>query len=174
MSKSNARHAPRDHPIHFDKPSTFFTDRNFKTGTVSTGPLCALISCYHIASPDLLKVVLQSKIAVIKKDIANTMKPFLTILGTGIVTSEDESWMKQRLKMSNPLRRDVLEIIPRQTLLAVQRLMVTMDQAADSDTKQEIPWFILPHLTLKVISVAVRLPKKDSTFAEMYLHCEQT
>jgi cytochrome P450 len=126
---------------------------------------------FSIASPDLLKVVLQSKIAVIKKDIANTMKPFLTILGTGIVTSEDESWMKQRLKMSNPLRRDVLEIIPRQTLLAVQRLMVIMDQAAD--TKQEIPLgSSLRHLTLQVISgsfLSLSAEESDSTFAEMYL-----
>jgi cytochrome P450 len=126
---------------------------------------------FSIASPDLLKVVLQSKIAVIKKDIANTMKPFLTILGTGIVTSEDESWMKQRLKMSNPLRRDVLEIIPRQTLLAVQRLMVIMDKAAD--TKQEIPLgSSLRHLTLQVISgsfLSLSAEESDSTFAEMYL-----
>jgi cytochrome P450 len=126
---------------------------------------------FSIASPDLLKVVLQSKIAAVKKDIANTMKPFLTILGTGIVTSEDESWMKQRLKMSNPLRRDVLEIIPRQTLLAVQRLMVIMDKAADAE--EQVPLgSSLRHLTLQVISgsfLSLSAEESDSTFAEMYL-----
>jgi cytochrome P450 len=126
---------------------------------------------FSIASPDLLKVVLQSKISAVKKDIANTMKPFLSILGTGIVTSEDESWMKQRLKMSNPLRRDVLEIIPRQTLIAVQRLMVIMDKAADAG--QEIPiGSSLRHLTLQVISgsfLSLSAEESDSTFAEMYL-----
>jgi cytochrome P450 len=126
---------------------------------------------FSIASPDLLKIVLQSKIAAVKKDIANTMKPFLTILGTGIVTSEDESWMKQRLKMSNPLRRDVLEIIPRQTLIAVQRLMLIMDKAADAG--QEIPiGSSLRHLTLQVISgsfLSLSAEESDSTFAEMYL-----
>jgi cytochrome P450 len=128
---------------------------------------------FSIASPDLLKVVLQSKIAVIKKDIANTMKPFLSILGTGIVTSEDESWMKQRLKMSNLLRRDVLEIIPRQTLLAVQRLMKIMDQAADAGRENTIPLgSSLRHLTLQVISgsfLSLSAEESDSTFAEMYL-----
>lgn len=128
---------------------------------------------FSIASPDLLKVVLQSKIAAVKKDIANTMKPFLTILGTGIVTSEDESWMKQRLKMSNPLRRDVLEIIPRQTLLAVQRLMVIMDKAADAEQEEPIPLgSSLRHLTLQVISgsfLSLSAEESDSTFAEMYL-----
>lgn len=126
---------------------------------------------FSIGSPELLKVVLQSKIAAVKKDIRNTMKPFLSILGTGIVTSEDESWMKQRLKMSNPLRRDVLEIIPRQTLIAVQRLMKTMDQACEND--QEIPvGSSLRHLTLQVISgsfLSLSADESDSTFAEMYL-----
>lgn len=126
---------------------------------------------FSVGSPALLKIVLQSKIACVKKDISNTMKPFLSILGTGIVTSEDDAWMKQRLKMSMPLRRDVLEIIPRQTLQAVQRFMVTGDQACERN--ETIPiGSSLRHLTLQVISgsfLSLSAQESDSTFAEMYL-----
>lgn len=126
---------------------------------------------FSIGSPALMKIVLQSKIAAVKKDVRNVMKPFLVILGTGIVTSEDESWMKQRLKMSHPLRRDVLEIIPHQTLLAVQRLMAVMDKACE--TGEPIPvGSSLRHLTLQVISgtfLSLSAEESDSTFAEMYL-----
>ncbi|GKY97402.1 hypothetical protein MPSEU_000698700 [Mayamaea pseudoterrestris] len=126
---------------------------------------------FSIASPALLKVVLQSKIASVKKDIAFTMKPFLVILGTGIVTSEDDSWMKQRLKMSHPLRRDVLEMIPRQTLQAVQLLMQSMDQACETNEPVAIG-ASLRRLTLQVISgsfLSLSAEESDSTFAQYYL-----
>ena len=130
---------------------------------------------YCIASPELLKQTLQSKIAHVKKDTANVMKPFLSILGTGIVTSEDESWLKQRLKMSHPLRKDVLEIIPRQTVIAVQRFCDTIDSCcqADDDGTTAIPLgSSLRHLTLQVISgsfLSLSAEESDSTFAKMYL-----
>jgi cytochrome P450 len=126
---------------------------------------------FSIASPALAKVVLQSKIASVKKDISNTMKPFLVILGSGIVTSEGEAWMKQRLKMSHPLRRDVLEMIPRQTLRAVQVLLEPMDEA--SQTGQPIALGAsLRRLTLQVISgtfLSLSAEESDSTFALYYL-----
>lgn len=138
------------------------------------GPIVAYTlfgnTMYSIASPDLLRQTLQSKIANVKKDTANVMKPFLSILGTGIVTSEDESWMKQRLKMSHPLRIDVLDIIPRQTVSAVQRLCDIIDA---KEPGEEIPLGTsLRHLTLQVISgsfLSLSPKESDSTFAKMYL-----
>ncbi|KAL7575914.1 hypothetical protein ACA910_000714 [Epithemia clementina (nom. ined.)] len=125
-----------------------------------------------VASPTLLKQVLQSKIGAVKKDVANTMKHFLVILGTGIVTSEDESWMKQRLKMSMPLRRDVLQWIPTQTAKALQRLFdQTLDPACDSGRPVPVGSF-LRHLTLQVISatfLSISADESDSTFASLYL-----
>lgn len=138
------------------------------------GPIVAYTlfgnTMYSIASPELLRQTLQSKIANVKKDTANVMKPFLSILGTGIVTSENESWMKQRLKMSHPLRKDVLEIIPRQTVSAVQRLCDIIDAKNEGE---EIPLgSSLRHLTLQVISgsfLSLSAEESDSTFAQMYL-----
>jgi cytochrome P450 len=139
------------------------------------GPIIAYTlfgnTMYSIASPSLLRQTLQSKIANVKKDVANVMKPFLSILGTGIVTSEDAAWMKQRLKMSHPLRKDVLEIIPRQTVAAVQRLCRSMD-AQQAAGEAVALGSSLRHLTLQVISgsfLSLTAEESDSTFARMYL-----
>ena len=125
-----------------------------------------------VSSPHLLKQVLQSKISAVKKDVANTMKHFLVILGTGIVTSEDDSWMRQRLKMSMPLRRDVLQWIPTQTAIALERLcQQTLDPACQQGHVVPVGSF-LRHLTLQVISatfLSISADESDSTFANLYL-----
>ena len=124
-----------------------------------------------LADPELIKMVLQSKIASVKKDVANTYYHFLVILGKGIVTSESKEWMKQRLKMSTALRQDVLEWIPPVTLRAVQRFMTALDEA--SETGQPIQLSTaLRHLTLQVISgtfLSISAEESDSTFGQMYL-----
>ena len=124
-----------------------------------------------IASPTYLKLILQSKIRHVKKDVGFSYHPFLVILGKGIVTSEGESWMKQRLKMSTALRKDVLDVIPQITLEAVQRLMNKLDHAAQHQIPVELSE-ALRHLTLQVISKAflsLTADESDSTFATMYL-----
>jgi len=128
-------------------------------------------TCVSVAHPEYLKVALQSKIRNVKKDVAFSYKPFLVILGKGIVSSENQSWMKQRLKMSTALRMDVLDIIPGITLQAVQRLYATLDEASLSGSKVALGES-LRHLTLQVISssfLSLSAEESDSTFAKMYL-----
>jgi cytochrome P450 len=152
------------------RPWDLLTDWHYTYGPIVCFTLLGK-TMFSIGSPNLLKQVLQSKIAAVKKDVANTMKDFLVILGTGIVTSESESWMKQRLKMSHPLRRDVLEIIPRQTLTAVQQLMLSWDEATASGGTVPLG-ASLRHLTLQVISgsfLSLTAQESDSTFAKLYL-----
>jgi Cytochrome P450 len=141
---------------------------------------------FSIASPIYCKYILQSKIGHVQKDIYNTMKPFLSILGTGIVSSEGKHWLQQRLKMSHPLRHDILHIIPVQTLYAVQRLFTILDTPAttaatnDDDatntittTTTSVPiGSLLRHLTLQVISssfLSLSHNESDETFAKLYL-----
>ena len=124
-----------------------------------------------IAHPIYLKDCLQSKIQHVKKDVGFSYKPFLPILGTGIVTSEGSSWMSQRRKISGALKIDILEIIPRVTLQAVQRLMTKMDHCEKTNTTIDIGEE-LRHLTLQVISAAflsLEAEESDATFAKMYL-----
>lgn len=128
-------------------------------------------TCVAISSPTYLRVMLQSKIKHVKKDVAFTYKPFLPILGTGIVTSEGKRWMKQRLNISSALRFDVLDDIPRITLGAVQHLCHKLDRAAEANESVELG-AELRHLTLQVISNAffsLSAEESDTTFAQMYL-----
>ena len=133
-------------------------------------------SMVSIEHPDYLKEILQSKIQNVKKDVEFAYKPFLPILGKGIVTSEGKSWMDQRRKISGALKVDILEGIPKATLHAVQRLMVKLDECCDDegnsngktiDIAEE-----LRHLTLQVISetfMSLEAKESDTTFATMYL-----
>ena len=128
-------------------------------------------TCVAISSPTYLRIVLQSKIKNVKKDVEFSYKPFLPILGTGIVTSEGKSWMRQRLNISAALRFDVLEDIPRITLIAVQTLCEKLDKAAEDGSTVELAEE-LRHLTLQVISAtffSLDAEESNTTFAQMYL-----
>ena len=124
-----------------------------------------------LSNPDHLRQALQSKIKAVKKDVGFSYQPFMVILGKGIVTSDDSDWMKQRLKMSTALRITVLDIIPQITLKAVQRLMSTLDDAAETGKTVDLVES-LRCLTLQVISntfLSISFDESDSIFGKLYL-----
>lgn len=124
-----------------------------------------------LADPALLKVVLQTKLHSFQKDVEWTYKPFMVLLGTGIVTSEGESWMKQRKLLAAYMKNDVLSLIPNITLRAVHRFMEKLEKTRDAKATIEMAEEFR-HLTLQVIGEAVLSlsPEEcDATFAEMYL-----
>ena len=82
-----------------------------------------------ISDPEILKIMLSTKLSLFKKDTVWTYKPFMDILGNGLVTAEGESWRKQRFLLSSHLRVDILEDIPAMTLKAVERLSLKLDAA---------------------------------------------
>merc|ERR1711988_1201439 len=81
------------------------------------------MGCVVISDPDALKEVLQHGIATFQKDVKFTYKPFMEILGTGLVTSEGKHWMNQRKMVSLPLKVGILDIIPEIASRAVNRLI---------------------------------------------------
>jgi beta-ring hydroxylase len=127
--------------------------------------------CLSVADPELLKVILHSKLSVFKKDTAFTYKPFMVLLGKGIVTSDGAEWRRQRTHLSSALRIDILEVIPAMTIKAVKRLCVKLDAAKASGEPVEMAEEFR-HLTLQVIGEAVLSispEESDATFAKMYL-----
>jgi cytochrome P450 len=132
---------------------------------------------FSVASPSLCKAILQSHVAHVHKDVQVTMKPFLSILGTGLVSSEGSHWLQQRMHVSQALRQDILECIPWHTLNAIQRLChATLDPAASasaSATGTAVPLgSLLRHLTLQVISgafLSLTADESDAHFAVLYL-----
>lgn len=124
-----------------------------------------------ISDPKLLTVVLNSKMSVFKKDLAWTYKPFLVILGNGLVTADGLNWRRQRLLLAHHLRADILSKIPPMAWRAVNRLCVKLDKAQKENRTVEMAEEFR-HLTLQVIAEAVLSlspDESDQTFAHMYL-----
>ena len=82
-----------------------------------------------LSDPTLLKTVLQTDYSTFKKDLEWTYKPFMVILGNGLVTADGTSWSNQRKKLSSHLRIEILEEIPNMAIKAVERLGVKLEQA---------------------------------------------
>ena len=126
---------------------------------------------YVVSDPALLKVFLNSKLSNFKKDLEWTYKPFLVILGNGLVTADGASWRKQRTLLSHHLRIDILDEIPRITFGAIDRFRVKLEQAKRDGRAVEMAEEFR-HLTLQVISEAIlsiSAQESDDTFAHMYL-----
>ena len=124
-----------------------------------------------VHDPDILKVILQSKVHLFRKDLEWVYQPFLVILGNGIVTAHGDSWRKQRTLLSHTLRIDILEVIPDMALRAVRRLANTLDKCCDNGTIIDMAEEFR-RLTLQVIAEAVlsiSAEESDETFASMYL-----
>jgi cytochrome P450 len=116
--------------------------------------------------------VFQSRARAFAKDTDFSFKPFLPILGTGLVTAAGPLWQAQRLLIAPALRVDVLDAVPPIAAAAAARLIAKLDAAtvdgpAVVDMEEE---FRL--LTLQVIGAAVlSLPPDecDRVFPELYL-----
>lgn len=124
-----------------------------------------------IADPQALKTVLQTKLSSFKKDTDWTYKPFMVLLGNGIVTSEGQSWHRQRRLLASYLKFDILNVIPSITIKAVHRLIKKLDKAREDKQVVEMAEEFR-HLTLQVIGEALLSlsPEEcDQTFAVMYL-----
>lgn len=124
-----------------------------------------------VSDPALLKIILATKMNTFKKDTQWTYKPFMVLLGNGLVTSDGPSWKKQRLLLANHLKTGILKDIPEMSLQAVQRLCVKLDAVKASGKTIEMAEEFRT-MTLQVIAGTVlSLPpgESDSTFAHMYL-----
>jgi beta-ring hydroxylase len=124
-----------------------------------------------VSDPALLKIIFATKLSIFKKDLEWTYKPFLVLLGNGLVTSDGDSWRKQRTLLANHLKFDILKDIPDMALKAVERLCVKLDKAkADGATIEMAEEF--RHMTLQVIAatiLSISPEESDKTFAHMYL-----
>lgn len=124
-----------------------------------------------VSDPELLKVILQTKMNSFKKDTEWTYEPFLVLLGKGIVTSEGKRWLKQRTLLANHLKKEILYEIPSMALAAVKRLCVKLDHARDHNLAIDMAEEFR-HLTLQVIAetiLSLTPEESDETFATMYM-----
>ncbi|EPY25387.1 cytochrome p450-like protein [Angomonas deanei] len=125
----------------------------------------------YINEPKLLKRVLLTHQRNYRKAIDSAYKHFMCLLGTGLVTAEDEQWKKGRLLLSHALRVDILEDVPLMTIRAVDRIMEKLDKVSESnpfvDLNEEFR-----HMTLQVIgesSLSLSPDETDRIFPALYL-----
>lgn len=128
----------------------------------------------YINHPTLIKRVLLTKQRNYRKAIDAAYKHFLCLLGTGLVTSEDEQWKKGRLLLSHALRIDILEDIPTMTVEAVNRIMQKLHTAVQPGAAE--PFIDLNeeyrHMTLQVIgesALSLSPEETDKIFPALYL-----
>ena len=110
--------------------------------------------CVVVADPDLVKRVMQVNLKNYKKDTEFSYEPFLEILGTGLVTSEGETWREQRQRISSALRVEILDDIIAIATRAVDRLSEKLERVRGKNEPVELAEeFRL--LTLQVIAEAI-------------------
>ncbi len=123
-----------------------------------------------VSDKDVLRVVLHSNVQSFVKDLDWTYEPFLCILGTGLVTSEAESWKRQRFLLVKHFKNDILELIPNMALDAFGRLSAKLFHAQKSGEVMEMAEEFR-HMTLQVIAEAIlsiSAAESDANFAKMY------
>ena len=137
--------------------------RTFTFHLFGSDPIC-------VGDPDMLKTIM-TKTDIFQKDKDWTYKPFLVILGTGVVTSEGAEWRRQRTLIAHALKVEILEEIPAITVRAVNRLCKKLDECKINNTSIQMDEEFR-HLTLQVIAEAILSlspQESDETFAKMYL-----
>ncbi|EFJ45811.1 cytochrome P450 [Volvox carteri f. nagariensis] len=121
--------------------------------------------------PSALKRVFQTGYKMYEKDLDVSYRPFLPILGSGLVTADGALWQKQRMLMGPALRVDVLDDIVTIAKKAVDRLCEKLAHHAGKGQSVNIEEeFRL--LTLQVIGEAVlsMAPEEcDRVFPSLYL-----
>ena len=107
-----------------------------------------------VGSAEGLKEVFQTKLKAFPKDLDFSFKPFLPILGSGLVTAHGDLWQRQRLLMAPTLRVEILAAVVSLTTQALRRLMSLLEAAkASSEAVNIEEEFRL--MTLQIIGGAV-------------------
>ncbi|KAG5500895.1 hypothetical protein GH5_04481 [Leishmania sp. Ghana 2012 LV757] len=125
----------------------------------------------YINEPRLLRRVLLTHQRNYRKALAVAYKHFMCLLGTGLVSSEDEQWKKRRLLLSHALRIDILDNVPEMAMKAVHHVLQKLDAVSAKnpyvDLNEEYR-----HMTLQVISesaLSLSAEESDRIFPALYL-----
>mmetsp|Transcript_9707 Transcript_9707/g.27751 ORF Transcript_9707/g.27751 Transcript_9707/m.27751 type:complete len:390 (+) Transcript_9707:123-1292(+) len=127
--------------------------------------------CVLVRGPEAMKRVFQTKQRQYGKDTGFTYHPFMSILGSGLVTSDGSLWQQQRLLIGPALRIEMLDKIIGIAYIAVERLSAKLYKIRGSgksiDMEEEFRY-----LTLQVIGKAIldlEPEECDAVFPQLYL-----
>lgn len=127
--------------------------------------------CVLVRGPAALKRVFQTRQRTYGKDTGFTYHPFMSILGSGLVTSDGQLWQQQRLLIGPALRMDILDKVVGVAKAATDRLsdkLMRMRGTGKAVNMEEE----LRHLALQVIGKAIlnlEPEECDAVFPQLYL-----
>lgn len=124
-----------------------------------------------INDPLVIKRIFQTRFKLYDKDLDFSYQPFLSILGTGLVTANGDHWQKQRILMAPALRIDMLDAILPIAKRAIERMATKIEPFRGTGQPVDIQSeFHL--LTLQIIGEAIlSLPPEecDRVFPSLYI-----
>lgn len=127
----------------------------------------------YTSEPKLIKRILQTNQRYYRKDLGMSYKEFMCILGRGLVTSEDQAWVRGRMLLSHAFRIDILDDIPDIATRATRRLMDSLQKQSSADATKAVDLAeSFRCLTLQVIAEAVLSftpEESDAVFPSLYL-----
>lgn len=155
------------------RPSTWDL---FCTWSQGTAPEPARVQifqeqCACIGDPELMKRVLQTNMKNYAKDTEFSYRPFMGILGTGLVTSEGDVWARQRKVVSSVFRIELLDDIVGISIRAADRLCAKLEKVRGTTSSLELSEEFR-HLALQVIGEAILSlspEESDRVFPKLYL-----
>jgi len=124
-----------------------------------------------VDDPYAIKRMFQTHVKAYPKDTAFSYGTFMSILGTGLVTSDGAVWQEQRLLMAPALRVDLLDAVIPIAERALKRLTVKLEEIRGTSQPIDIA-SEFRHLTLQVIGEAImslQPDECDQVLAKIYL-----
>ncbi|CUG90468.1 cytochrome P450, putative, partial [Bodo saltans] len=129
----------------------------------------------YTSEPKLIKRILQTNQRIYRKDLELSYNEFMCILGRGLVTSEDQAWVRGRMLLSHAFRIDILDDIPDIAIRATKRLMNSLEGSKEKKSGSVVCVDLAESfrcLTLQVIAEAVLSftpEESDAVFPSLYL-----
>ena len=87
---------------------------------------------FFLPSTYIHTYTMQTRYKLYEKDLDFSYKPFLSILGTGLVTANGAHWQRQRILMAPALRVDMLDAILPIARRAADRLADKLQTLCDA------------------------------------------
>eukprot|EP00040_Diaphanoeca_grandis_P039895 m.260514 g.260514 ORF g.260514 m.260514 type:complete len:520 (-) comp40030_c0_seq1:106-1665(-) len=124
-----------------------------------------------ITDPNHIRHIFDKKQRNYSKDVELAYKPFLEILGKGLVTSSGDNWKRQRKLVSGAFRIDILEETADVAKRAVDRLSIKLEKIRGTGKSVEICEEFRV-MTLQVIGeliLSLSPEEAERVFPDLYL-----
>ena len=124
-----------------------------------------------ISDPEVLKRVLDTNQRNYIKDTEFAYRPFMPVLGNGLITSKGDLWKHQRILLSSAFRQEILEETVDVAKRAVDRLSVKLDALRGTGATIEMAeeFRILTLTVIGELILSLTPEESEAIFPALYL-----